>query len=63
MAFPVPQFPWMSNGLNNNIHLADRCEDKSGHPVNGIQVILHQPQAVNPPEDGETKEKAVRGRR
>lgn len=53
----------MSNGLNNNIHLADRCEDKSGHPVNGIQVILHQPQAMNPPEDGETKEKAVRGRR
>jgi len=51
----------MSNGFNTNIHLADRCEDKSGHSVKGIQVTLHQPQAMNPPEDGETKEKAVRG--
>lgn len=51
----------MSNGFDNNIYLADRCEDKSGHSVNGIQVILHQPQAMNPPEKGETKEKAVRG--
>ena len=57
----MPKFPWMSKGFNSNIHLADKCEDKSGHSVNGIQVILYQPRAVNPPEDGETKEKAVRG--